>query len=430
MSSPLRCILIATFFYYVSLYKYSSWAIIRNVDFQITYDELSRNLYIHSSGKGKCTSHNYYINDKCKIINNSKKTNENNKAQCLYNQKCIPIAKYIFKHTGIETVTEDIFLEPFVINDKLNILQKEKCNTQVYINDKIKCLCCINDVLKNIQGYEDPKIKENVTYQYTQCKCLLNYQDIYEDLKNMNKCENFECNNGLCTIQTNGQPFCSCFENYYFEKKSNTCKKHKESLEHIHKINKNRETIEMTETDTLNNVTTNDNIPHHNNSYNYNNDNHIIHNTKDLEQHNKSSNNPHNGNTIISQNNYNNCPLNQIKNKKGICQTIINSEESVCLRIDCSISSNEFQCVCINLKGEQIKTDIFDVSYINICTLNNINCDNGICNNILKKDELGCICNENYIYDYDLKVCLSYSTNIFLRLFLLCIIYAVILFIL
>lgn len=426
MSSVLRTILIASFFYYFSIYKISPWAIIKNVDFQITYDELSRNLYIHSSGKGKCTSHNYYINDKCKIINTSKKTNENNKAQCLYNQKCLTIAKYIFQHTGIEAVTEDIFLQPFVINNKLNILQKEKCNREVYINDKIKCLCCINDVVKNIQGDENEKIKENVTYQYNKCKCLLNYQDIYGDSNFFNKCENFECNNGLCTIQANGQPFCSCFENYYFEKKSNTCKKHEQNVENIHHINSNRDIIENTENDTRTIVSIKNNPPNYNNSHNYNNANNIIHNIEDLEEHNKSSNITTNGNTIISQRNYNNCPLNQIKNKKGICETIINYEETVCLRIDCSISTNEFQCFCTNVNGEHIKTDTFDVSYINICTLNNINCNNGICNNILIKDELGCICDENYIYDYDLKVCLSYNTNTFLSLFILCMLYAII----
>ncbi|SOV77010.1 conserved Plasmodium protein, unknown function [Plasmodium sp. gorilla clade G3] len=424
MSSPPKWIIITTFFFYFSFYKFSHGAIIRNVDFQITYDELSRNLYIHSSGKGKCISHNYYINDKCKIINTSKKTNENNKGQCLYNQKCLTIAKYIFQHTGIEVVTEDIFLEPFVINNKLNVLQKEKCNIEVYINDKIKCLCCINNVLKNIQRDDDEKIKENVKYQYNKCKCFINYQDIYGDLKNINKCENFECNNGLCTTQANGQPFCSCFENYYFEKKSNTCKKHEQNVENIHTINKNGHTIEKTENNTRNNVSINDNIPNYNNSHNYDNGNNIIHNIEDLEEHNKSSNITPNGNTIISQSNYITCPLNQIKNKKGICESIINYEESICLRIDCSISSNEFQCFCTNVKGEQIKTDIFDVSYINICTLNNINCNNGICNNILKKDELGCICNENYIYDYDLKVCLSYNTNMFLSLFILYMLYA------
>lgn len=281
--------------------------------------------------------------------------------------------------------------------------------------------CC-----KNIQGDENEKIKENVTYQYNKCKCLLNYQDIYGDSNFFNKCENFECNNGLCTIQANGQPFCSCFENYYFEKKSNTCKKHEQNVENIHHINSNRDIIENTENDTRTIVSIKNNPPNYNNSHNYNNANNIIHNIEDLEEHNKSSNITTNGNTIISQRNYNSCPLNQIKNKKGICETIINYEETVCLRIDCSISTNEFQCFCTNVNGEHIKTDTFDVSYINICTLNNINCNNGICNNILIKDELGCICDENYIYDYDLKVCLSYNTNTFLSLFILCMLYAII----
>ncbi|CRG94081.1 conserved Plasmodium protein, unknown function [Plasmodium gallinaceum] len=412
MSSMLLWILTFAFFFNLicSLIA-SNLTTLKDEDFEIIYESHSRNLVILSQNPKKCNNDTYYINDECKIINPQIKVNMNNVETCLNKNKCSHVAKYIFENINIDITSEQIFSKKLPCNNESDEKNYE-CNKELFINENMKCMCCKKELSDFIKDETDNNVYEKCKnynqYVFTDCKCLLknvaNDSNIY-----INNCENFTCNGGLCTLKTNGDPFCSCFDKYYFDMKKNACVKHEDENDILLYKDKNNNSEENHKnTSTINESSSNDNpVNSLTTSLTKNRENELI----------------DNGNKKKTINN--SCSKNHIKNKHGICEQKNILEESVCLRIECFNDHEKSECFCLNKNGEKIDYNTFDVSYISTCTLNNINCDNGKCNNSLKKDKLGCICDENYIYDNDLRVCINFSLRTFLNFTIIIAIYAI-----
>ncbi|CXI72334.1 conserved Plasmodium protein, unknown function [Plasmodium berghei] len=388
--------------------KAQSEGIIKTKSIEISYDENSRHLYIDSINKENCNKQKYYINDQCKIDNSMENNSENSIISCLNEDKCSDILTYIYENNGMRIVHEKNYYKfPFYDNLSYEIMG---CNKIVYLNKNIKCACCIEDQNNGLEeNTEEPlidlaKIKIENLYNFKECKCILNYQLKKIEIINSNKCDNFNCAGGFCTIQLNGQPYCSCFENYYFDKKLNSCTKHEQ------KIQKNDD-------DSVPKSLLSDPI----------NDPQIFDQAEDANNHkftgqpedtlkNNDANVlvPNHLNKIVQNPNLQDCQEGRLtdetsKFKKRNENNENNTKENICLRLECFINSNKPECVCLNKNGDKISNNIFDVSNISVCTLNDINCDYGICNNILNRNELGCICDKNYKYNPSLKTCISSS---------------------
>ncbi|SBS82579.1 conserved Plasmodium protein, unknown function [Plasmodium ovale] len=428
--------------------------IIKEVGIKFTYDVISRQLQIDSTGKEKCNKQKYYINEQCKIVNSMETLDENNVELCLNENSCSYISKYIFQNMGIDPFPEQDFKKIHHMN-KLSAEMAE-CNNEVFLNEKIKCMCCKKEekIAKRINEEEEMSNPDSthsgIYYHFDECKCTLNYQVRRQMINKMeekmesqmdgkmkgkpsrganpdvcpevnppvnpdvavapNKCKDFSCTDSFCALQTSGEPFCSCFENYYFDKKVDRCIKHEPQIKECdYDLHKNK---------------TNDFPQKH--------DRNEIQHSVDSD-----INNSQNGLALKGKEKpdlvyANECPEHKMRNEHGECEEEGRNKqrnrdwdmktdgkkkmrkekeavENICLRLECFINSNNPECACINKNGEKIPNDIFDVSNISICTLNNINCDFGICNNLLNKNELGCICDKNFTYDDSLKTCISSS---------------------
>ncbi|CAD2097761.1 conserved Plasmodium protein, unknown function [Plasmodium vinckei brucechwatti] len=388
--------------------KAQSEGIIKTKTIEISYDENSRHLYIDSINKENCNKQKYYINEQCKIDNLVENDAENAIMPCLNGDKCSDILTYIYENNGIHIVHEKDYSKfPFYDNLSNEIME---CNKIVYLNKNIKCACCIenrNNGLK--ENTEEPiidleKIKIDNLYNFNECKCALNYQLKKNEIINPNKCDNFNCIGGFCTLQLNGQPYCSCFENYYFDKKLNSCIKHEKQIQKCDD--------DSTPKILLHDPTTDPQIfDQGKGANNYestgqpedaltNNDTNVL--------------TPDHLNITPQNSNFQDSQEDILTDETSQCKKINednenNTKENICLRLECFIDSNKPECACLNKNGNKISNNIFDVSNISVCTLNNINCDYGICNNILNKNELGCICDKNYEYNYSLKTCISSS---------------------
>ncbi|KAI4838724.1 hypothetical protein MKS88_002229 [Plasmodium brasilianum] len=384
MSSILFWVLIILLLFGLPFYKFkvSNTNIIKDVDFEIKYEATTKRLYVESVNKEKCGNQNYYINENCKIVSSLGKIDENNTELCLNKKnKCSYISNYIFQNLGIKSITKRDFSNLFHSN-RSTIKTQEKCNKEVHLNEKIKCTCCEKEIPNTTEGEVEGKekgtnIDNNNYYHFKDCKCILHYEVEYDDTVTPNKCESFTCTDGFCTLLINGEPFCSCFDNFYFDKNRNAYSQNNNSQDHS--LNRFQSVL-----DPKNRL----NINH---------------------TYNKA------------------CQANQIRNEQGNCEDKDDHAiEDICFRLECFINSNKPECACVNKKREKIGNNIFDVSNINLCTLNNINCDYGKCNNLLKKEELGCICDENYKYDKSLKVCISSSLTGLLNYILLLVLFALI----
>ncbi|ETB58059.1 hypothetical protein YYC_04148 [Plasmodium yoelii 17X] len=380
--------------------KAQSESIIKTESIEISYDENSRHLYIDSINKDNCNKQKYYINEQCKIDNPMENNAENKRMSCLNGDNCSDILTYIYEKNGIDIVHEkDYHKFPFYDDLSYEIMG---CDKIVYLNKNIKCVCCIENRNNGLEeNTEEPiidleKTKIDNLYNFKECKCILNYQLKKNEIINSNKCDNFNCAEGFCTLQLNGQPYCSCFENYYFDKKLNSCTKHEQQ-------------IQKHDDDSIPKSLSSDPI---NDPQSFDQDE-DTNNHKSTSQHEDTSTN-NDTNVLIPDPNLQDCQEDRLTDetsqcKKGNKDNENNTKENICLRLECFINSNKPECVCLNKNGDKISNNIFDVSNISICTLNNINCDYGICNNILNKNELGCICDKNYKYNHSLKTCISSS---------------------
>ncbi|GAW80447.1 hypothetical protein, conserved [Plasmodium gonderi] len=402
---------------------------IKDRDFEIKYEPNSRHLYVSSLNMEKCNSYNYYVNQECKIIHSLEKIDENNSELCVNKNKCLYISNYVFQSLGIESVPEQYFSELNTSIDS-DIETKEKCNKKVYINEKVKCICCIKEIenseIHSLEGELNPiQTNKKDFYPFDHCKCILNYEIDHDNILNVNKCENFICNNGFCTLQMDGEPFCSCSDNYYFDQSVNACIRHEdfvmnEANESVIQEEKEvgnkseRSMVKKNKTHQIVNEKQNDKIYDNQvneKSINLDNENHnsilpsIDNRTHYYHAQNIQSN--HNNrdiNNVLT----NECLTNQIRNKQGICENVDNSSvKKICFRVECFVNPNKSECLCVDENGQKIENDIFDVSHITICTLNGINCDYGTCINSLEKNELACICDKNYKYNSSLKVCIG-----------------------
>ncbi|CRG99575.1 conserved Plasmodium protein, unknown function [Plasmodium relictum] len=417
-----------------------------DTDFKIIYESHSRHLIITSKNQETCNS-TYYINEQCKIIDSHIEISKNNTELCLNKNKCSYIEKYIFETVGIGIASEEDFSKELPCNNE-NDKTKHECNKELYINENIKCMCCKKDTpyITTDEAYKNAHTKclNYNQYTFSECKCLLKY-DTNDDNITTNKCENFTCRGGLCTLKVNGEPFCSCFDNYYFDKNKNECKRHEE-IRHNTQFNEN----EITPSKVYNtSMPSTDGFLFNNNKKNppgfffLDDDKSILiikrkkeekesdslHTEEEKETGSLHTEEEKETGSLHTEEEKETDSLHteEKKDKNETSEKIDNIEESVCLRIECFSDLKKPKCFCLNRKGEKIGHNIFDVSNINICTLNNIICDNGKCNNSSKKDYLGCICDQNYIYDKDLKVCISFSLRTFLNFILAIIIYIVML---
>ncbi|CAA9987654.1 conserved Plasmodium protein, unknown function [Plasmodium knowlesi strain H] len=389
---------------------------IKDADFEITYEPNGRQLHIGSLNEEKCNNYSYYINEQCEIIHFLEKMDDKNALLCKNKNKCEYLTNYVFQSLGIQSVQEEDFSN-FTTPLNAEIEKKEKCNKEVQLNENIKCMCCI----KEIENSETKKINEELTpgqaatidkYPFSDCKCILKYEVDDEHALSADKCKNFICNNGICTLRMDGEPLCSCEENHYFDKNVDACVRHQDGVNggtsQVSQAAMDEPRLVTYENDSNGNEIYDDHkqgdhAQRINDIQDDNSDTHSHHASG--SQNNEESRNP--SNVLTDE-----CPINHIRNIQGECQRReSNSAENICLRIECFVNSNPPLCACVDKDGQKIDEVIFDVSHITMCTLNNINCDNGTCNNSPKKGELACICNKKYKYNRSLKVCIGYATT-------------------
>ncbi|ANQ07852.1 Uncharacterized protein PCOAH_00023270 [Plasmodium coatneyi] len=384
---------------------------IKDADFEITYEPNGRELHVGSLNQEKRNNYSYQINEQCEIIHSLERIDDKNALLCKNKNKCEYLTNYVFQSLGIETVPEEDFsnLTP-LLNAEGE--EKEKCNKEVQLNENIKCMCCI----KQVESSEVEKINDelnpgqttkNGAYPFSDCKCILKYQVDDDHALNADKCKNFICNSGICTLQMDGQPLCSCEENHYFDKRVNACVRHQDGVNEGASQATMDEPPHVTyESDSNENEISDD---HEQGDHNP-----IVNDNQDDDS------NTHSNHAQGSPDNHENrnpsnaftdeCPINHVRNKQGECRTReSNSTENICLRVECFVNSDPPECACVDKNGQKIEKAIFDVSHITMCTLNNINCDYGTCNNSPKKGELACICNKKYKYNSSLKVCIGYA---------------------
>ncbi|KJP87769.1 hypothetical protein AK88_02525 [Plasmodium fragile] len=387
---------------------------IKDVDFEITYEPHSRQLQVASLNQEKCNNYSYYINQQCQIIHPLDKVDDKNVLLCTNKNKCEYLTNYVFQILSIETVPEEDFsnLTP-LLNAK--VAEKEKCNKEVQLNEKIKCMCCIKEMdssdTEEINDELNPaQITQNARYHFSECKCIQKYEVDKEHTLKANKCENFICNSGLCTLRMDGEPVCSCEESHYFDERVNACVMHQDEL------NGEQSQVSQAAMEELRHVTyesdlngneiyddhkKEDHTPRFNDNQDDNSDTHS-HQAQGIAN---NHDNRHPSNAFADE-----CPINHVRNKQGEChREEKNSVDNVCLRIECFVNSDPPECACVDKNGQKIEKDILDLSHITMCTLNNINCDYGTCNNSTKKGELACICNKKYKYNNSLKVCIGYA---------------------
>ncbi|KMZ80991.1 hypothetical protein PVIIG_04509 [Plasmodium vivax India VII] len=386
-------------------------------------------LHVGSLNQERCNNYSYYINQQCEIIHSLEKIDEQNALLCKNKNKCEYLINYVFQSLGIEAVPEEDFLNlTLPLNE--NVGEKEKCNKEVQINEKMKCMCCI----KEMESSETEKINteltpgqrtQNAAYPFGDCKCVLKYEVDDEHALNADKCKNFICNSGICTRRMDGEPLCSCEENHYFDKRVCACVRHQDGVNggasqasQSRQANQSTESTRSTEAvmDQPRHVT----YESDSNGNKINDDHKKGDHTQRVNDNHDDDSETHSHHAQGSQNNHENrnlsnaftdeCPINHVRNKQGECQRReSNSAENICLRIECFVNSDPPECTCVDKNGEKIEKAIFDVSHITMCTLNNINCDYGICNNSTKKGELACICDKKYKYNSSLKVCIGYA---------------------
>ncbi|EUD67547.1 hypothetical protein C922_02253 [Plasmodium inui San Antonio 1] len=392
---------------------------IKDADFEITYEPNGRQLHVGSLNQEKCNNYNYYINQQCEIIHSLEKIDDKNALLCKNKNKCEYLTNYVFQSLGIENVPEADFsnLSP-PLNAKVE--RKEKCNKEVQLNEKIKCMCCIKEMesseTEKINGELTPgQTTKNGVYPFGDCKCILKYEVDNEHALNADKCKNFICNSGMCTLRMDGEPFCSCEENHYFDKRTNACIRHQDEVnaganqtnEASQSVMRKPRPLTYESESNGNEIYDDQKNGEHTQRVGANQDkgSDTHSHTAQGSPNNHENRNPNNAFT-------DECPINHVRNKQGECQKKeSNSAENICLRIECFVNSDPSECACIDKNGQKIEKAIFDVSHITVCTLNNINCDYGTCNNSPKKGELACICNKKYKYNSSLKVCIGYAAT-------------------